>query len=216
MERLINISTDKAVKPVNVMDMTKALQEKIMLASNDDRWDTKFVCVRYGNVLGSRGSVIPLFREKLERNEPLPVTDLRMTRFLLTLPQAIGLVFYATVEGKGKELFVRKMPGCFIKDLAQVIAKGIAGREDYPIVQIGIRPGEKINETLVSEEETRCAIESHEYFIIYSHGAIDEPKLISNLEEYRLDNTQMLDKVSLAKLLGEEGWFDKDVSRLLI
>jgi len=216
VKKVVTISTDKAVKPVNVMGMTKALQERIMLSPNNDELDTKFICVRYGNVLGSRGSIIPFFRKKIDRNEPLPITDFKMTRFLFRLSQAIELVFHATTEGKGNELYVKKMPACRIIDLAQVMAKEISGKDGYPIIEIGIRPGEKIHEILVSEAEMRRVVESEQYFTIYPYGKIDKSRLISSFDEYRSNNVEMFDKKGIANLLRSEGWFDKDVSRLII
>lgn len=216
VERVITISTDKAVKPINAMGMTKALQEKIMLFPNNDELNTKFICVRYGNVLGSRGSVIPFFRGKINRNEPLPITDLKMTRFLLRLTEAIELVFHATAEGEGNELYVRKMPACRITDLAQVMGKEIGGKDNYPVIEVGIRPGEKIHEVLVSEAEMKRAVESNQYFTIYPYGKIDKPKLTFNFDEYRSDNTEILDKPSISKLLRSEGWFEKSVSKLIV
>ena len=216
VERVITISTDKAVKPINAMGMTKALQEKIMLSINNEELNTKFICVRYGNILGSRGSIIPFFREKIDRNEPLPLTDLKMTRFLIKLTEAIELIFHATVEGKGNELYARKMSACRIIDLAQVMGEEIYGNSNYPIIEIGIRPGEKIHEVLVSEAEMRRAVESDQYFIIYPYGKIDKPRLTSNFDEYRSDNAEMLDKTNIAKLLRSEGWFNKDISRPII
>lgn len=206
VDRVIAIGTDKAVKPVNAMGMTKALQEKLMMASNGDRWNTKFICVRYGNVLCSRGSVVPFFKETIERKEPIPVTDMRMTRFLLTLPQAIGLVFHATQAGKGGDLFVRKMPACYIKDLAEVMSKNMTGRDDYPIFESGVRPGEKLHEVLVSEEEIRRAVESETYYTILPHGKIKKPELMSKIDEYASNTTYMMSKEELLALLRNEGW----------
>ncbi|MFB5608376.1 MAG: SDR family NAD(P)-dependent oxidoreductase, partial [Candidatus Nitrosomaritimum yanchengensis] len=107
VKNVIAVSTDKAVKPVNAMGMTKALQEKIILSDDLSKDGTKFCCVRYGNVLGSRGSVIPLWNSKIEQNKPLPITHPKMTRFLLTLSQAIDLIFYSLKYGKGGEIFVK-------------------------------------------------------------------------------------------------------------
>lgn len=205
---VIAISTDKAVKPINVMGMTKAIQERIMLNSNnlnDDRWRTKFLCVRYGNVIGSRGSVIPFFKKRIEENKFLPITNYDMTRFLLTLHQAIDLVFKATVEGESGQLFVKKMPACKIVDLAKVMSKEITGRDDYPIKEVGIRPGEKIHEVLVSEEEMRRSIETETHYVIYPHGMLEKPKLINDIAEYASYNTTQLDNKSLAELLRSEG-----------
>ncbi len=203
---VVSISTDKAVKPINVMGMTKAIQERIMLSPRERGNNTKFVCVRYGNVIGSRGSVIPFFKERLEKGKFLPVTDYEMTRFLLTLDQAIDLVFQATREGESGQIFVRKMPACKIIDLARTMAKNITGRKDYPIREVGIRPGEKIHEVLVSEEEMHRVVETETHYVIYPHGRLKRPKLLRNLREYTSNNTEMLDEKGIVSLLKAEGW----------
>ncbi|MFH1036592.1 MAG: polysaccharide biosynthesis protein, partial [Patescibacteria group bacterium] len=118
---VVAISTDKAVKPVNVMGMTKAIQERILLNPSNGKHHTKFICVRYGNVIGSRGSVIPFFKEKIKKGEFLPITSFKMTRFMLRLEEAMDLVFKATAEGESGQLFVKKMPACYIIDLAKAM-----------------------------------------------------------------------------------------------
>lgn len=203
---VVSVSTDKAVKPVNVMGMTKAIQEKIMLNPGNKNPNTKFVCVRYGNVVGSRGSVIPLFKQRIKNNEFLPVSNYQMTRFLLTLDEAIELVFQATVEGKTGQLFVKKMPACKIIDLAKAMSYAMTKRKDYPIKEVGIRPGEKIHEVLVSEEELRRAVETKNNYIVYQHGQIDEPKLFRNINEYSSNNTDMLSSEQIIELLKNQGW----------
>lgn len=215
VKRVINISTDKAVKPVNAMGMTKAIQEKIMLSENEVFYDTVFACVRYGNVIGSRGSVIPLFKKKIELGEPLQITVKEMTRFLLTLEEAINLVFHATVYSKGGEIFIKKSPACRMFDLAKVMAGCISGNNDYPIVEIGIRPGEKIHEVLVSEEEMYRTREDNDFFVVYPHRVYleksknKEADFFSKLQnklEYTSSNTTILDSAKIAELLKKTGW----------
>ena len=203
---VVTLSTDKAVKPVNAMGMTKALGEKIILNPTYNHFDTKFVCVRYGNVLGSRGSVVPLFQQRLQTGRPLPVTDPEMTRFLLTLPQAIDLVFHAALYGQGGNLYVRKMPACTLGTLAKVMASAMTGRDDYPIEYIGVRPGEKIHEVLVSEEEMVRAVESETYYEIHQSVRLAESRLLRPLKEYTSNNTECLDEGQLLNLLRSEGW----------
>jgi len=203
---VVAISTDKAVKPVNVMGMTKAIQERIMLNPTNGRWPTKFVCVRYGNVVGSRGSVIPFFKERIEKGEFLPLTSSEMTRFLLRLKEAMELVFKATTEGESGQLFIKKMPACRVIDLAKIMAKAITKRDDYPIKETGIRPGEKIHEILVSEEEMHRAIETETNYIIYPHGKLEKPRLLRDLKEYTSNNTQILNEEGILSLLKKEGW----------
>ncbi len=160
---VVSISTDKAVKPVNVMGMTKALQERIMLDPSYSGGATRFVCVRYGNVLGSRGSVVPLFFDTIKKGLPLPITHPDMTRFQLTLKEAVRLVLWATVKGESGDLWVQKMPAARIPDLGLALAHGLTGRKDYPLAVIGLRPGEKMHEVLVSEEEMWRATELKNY-----------------------------------------------------
>jgi len=150
---VVSISTDKAVKPVNVMGMTKAIQERIVLGGNglNINKGTKLMCVRYGNVLRSRGSAVPFFRRQLMHGRKITITDDQMTRFFLTLNDAIDLVFHAVRSGEGGDIFVRKAPSARILDLARCIAEGMGKKFEYHI--IGKYPGEKVHEILISEEE---------------------------------------------------------------
>lgn len=209
VDTVVTISTDKAVKPVNVMGMTKALQERIMLSNYVKNSETKFVCVRYGNVVGSRGSVIPLFWSIIMKNSPLTVTDPRMTRFMLTLPEAIELVFKATLDSGSNIIYVKKMPACLISDLAKVMGKELGKRESYPINITGVRPGEKIHEILVSEEEMKRSVETEDNYIIHHYGTIKGPKVSGNVEEYTSFNTRRMSRPEIRRLLYESGWLSK-------
>lgn len=206
VETVVVISTDKAVKPVNVMGMTKAIQEKIILNPKNEVFDTKFICVRYGNVIGSRGSVIPFFKKRIENNAYLPITSNKMTRFLLRLEEAIDLVFKATIEGETGQLFVKKMPACYITELAKVMSEKLTNNNNYPIKEVGIRPGEKIHEVLVSEEEMRRAVETVDHYTIYPHGKLEEPILLNNIIEYSSDKTHILNQDEIISLLQKTGW----------
>jgi UDP-N-acetylglucosamine 4,6-dehydratase/5-epimerase len=167
LEAFVMISTDKAVKPVNVMGMTKALQERIVLKGNQSRLNqgTRFACVRYGNVLRSRGSVVPLFRRLLASGQRLKVTDERMTRFLLTLNDAIDLVLFAAAEQKGGEIFVRKAPAALITDMAAILSEEAGKSLEYDI--IGLLPGEKLNEIMLTEEELIRTEDLGDYYKIH-------------------------------------------------
>lgn len=162
VKKVIGISTDKACKPINVMGMTKALQERILIEANRNCPDTVFLCVRYGNVIASRGSVVPLFIEQARRGLPLSVTIPEMTRFLLTLERAVDTVLTALTDGRRGDTFVPKVPSAKIVDLAAAII----GERDLPIVFTGIRPGEKIHEIMVSEEECHRTVEHGKYYVI--------------------------------------------------
>lgn len=167
LERFVMVSTDKAVKPVNVMGMTKALAERTVLKGNLSRLNqgTRFACVRYGNVLRSRGSVIPLFRRLLASGKRLTITDERMTRFLLTLNDAIDLVLYAAEQQQGGEVFVRKAPAAYITDLAKILCEEAGKPLEYDL--IGLLPGEKLNEIMLTEEELIRAEDQGDYYKIH-------------------------------------------------
>jgi FlaA1/EpsC-like NDP-sugar epimerase len=162
VETVVGISTDKACKPVNVMGLTKALQERVLVAANILSPGTRFVCVRYGNVLASRGSVIPLFLEQIRQGGPVTVTEPSMTRFLLSLEQAVDVVFAALREARPGETLVPNAPAARVID----IARALIGTRDIPIRIDGIRPGEKMHETLVSEEECRHTSRRGDYYAI--------------------------------------------------
>lgn len=211
VETVVSISTDKAVKPVNVMGMTKALQERIMLDPSFNG-STRFVCVRYGNVLGSRGSVVPLFCEYILRNQPLPITHPGMTRFQLTLKQAVQLVLQAVLAGENGDIWVRKMPAAGITDLGRVLAYGLTGDLNYPQRILGTRPGEKMHEVLVSEEEMWRATEMDDYFLIPSWAKSAGKPGIQEGEfpEYASNGTHQLTDEELLDMLKLDGWVAED------
>lgn len=158
VETVVGISSDKACQPVSVMGMTKAIQERVLITGNLLGQGTRFTCVRYGNILASRGSVIPLFLNQVQSGGPLTVTDERMTRFLLSLEDAVDAVVAAVQHGNAGEILVPRAPTARIVD----IAKAIIGTRDVKLVVTGVRPGEKIHEVLVSEEEcARTIIDGH-------------------------------------------------------
>jgi FlaA1/EpsC-like NDP-sugar epimerase len=162
VETVVGISTDKACKPVNVMGMTKAIQERLFVRANLDGGDTRFICVRYGNVLASRGSVIPLFHEQIRRGGPVTITTTDMTRFLLSLEQAVDTIFAAVREGLRGETYIPRVPSAQVTN----IAEALIGDQKIETVVTGIRPGEKIHEILVSEEEAHRTIARGDYYVI--------------------------------------------------
>ena len=161
---VVGISTDKACKPVNVMGMTKAIQERILTAANIIVPETRFICVRYGNVLASRGSVIPLFHEQIQNGGPVTLTTGEMTRFLLSLESAVETIIAAVEKANPGEIFVPKVPASRIIDVAKVLI----GDRDIQIVYTGIRPGEKVHEILVSYEESWRTYDIGDYYVIGS------------------------------------------------
>lgn len=164
VETVIGISTDKAAKPVNAMGMTKALQERIFTSANILNKKTRFVCVRYGNVLASRGSVIPLFHKQIAAGGPVTITLPEMTRFLLSLDDAVDTVFAALEGAEAGETFIPIAPSATVLN----IAKALVGDKKIEIKVNGIRPGEKIHETLISEEEIYHTVKKGRYYAIKS------------------------------------------------
>lgn len=160
--RVVALSTDKAVNPVNLYGATKLCAEKIFVQGNAyaAQSATRFACVRYGNVVGSRGSVVPVFRQQLREQGRITVTDERMTRFWITLPQAVELVLYALEHMQGGEIFVPKIPSMRVVDLADAIAP------DVPRDLIGIRPGEKLHELLLTTDESRHAVDGGDVYVV--------------------------------------------------
>jgi FlaA1/EpsC-like NDP-sugar epimerase len=162
VETVVGISTDKACKPVNVMGMTKALQERVYAQANIRKPDTRFVCVRYGNVLASRGSVVPLFRDQIRRGGPVTITSEGMTRFLISLDQAVDTVFAAIRTALPGETYVPQAPSGRVIDVAQALI----GDRDVEVRLVGIRPGEKLHEILISEEETSRTVSRDGWYAI--------------------------------------------------
>ena len=173
IEKFITISTDKAVNPVNVMGATKLLAERLTISANYFKGDRKtaFSCVRFGNVMSSKGSVIPLFKKQIAIGGPVTITDADMTRFMMPLEDAVDLVFRLTELSKGGEIFIFKMPTLKIMDLAKIMIEELAPKYGYPpekikIKEIGSRPGEKNHEELMTKEEAKNALETKDMFII--------------------------------------------------
>lgn len=164
VETVVGISTDKACKPVNVMGLTKAIQERVFIQANLRCPNTRFVCVRYGNVLASRGSVIPLFHDQIRNGGPVTITTPDMTRFLLSLDQAVDTVFAAVLTGERGDTFIPRVPSALVSD----IAASLIGDRPIETIITGIRPGEKLHEILVSEEECFRTVERGNYYVITS------------------------------------------------
>lgn len=212
VEKVVALSTDKAVEPINAYGMAKALQERLITTANlYDTGKTTFVSTRYGNVLGSRGSVVPHFKKLISENNPLTITDPKMTRFIMNLQNSVELVLTAMTEGVGGEVFVRKMPGHTVLDLAEVILEA-SGKNTDKIVNIGIRPGEKLHETLISPSESIRTVEFGDYYVILPQISIPavEKKYagMKTLKEFKYasDTTEQIGKKELRELLKKEGW----------
>ncbi|MBD8499344.1 polysaccharide biosynthesis protein [Paenibacillus arenosi] len=166
ISKVIYVSTDKASNPSNTYGMTKALGERLIIHANEKSTATKFISVRSGNVLGSTGSVIPIFKRQIEQNLDVTITDMRMTRFFIALEEAVDMLLTATDHGYGGEIFVSKMPACKIIDIAKVLMEQ-QGKPDLHLIETGVRPGETLHEMLISECESETSMHFNEkYFVI--------------------------------------------------
>lgn len=205
VRKVILLSTDKAVYPINAMGISKALAEKLVLAKARDSRDTIFCAVRYGNVMASRGSVIPLFVDYIKRNKPLTVTNPHMTRFLLSLDDAIELVMLAIAKGQQGDLFIKKAPAATIEDLAHALINIFKSKSKINIV--GIRAGEKIHEALATQLELSRAEDLGAHFRIHSETSLSYGSFYTqgNLDnadaDYTSENTQRLTVKEIEKLL---------------
>lgn len=210
VSRVVCLSTDKAVYPINAMGISKALMEKVMVAKSRELKSTETVIcgTRYGNVMASRGSVIPLFARQIQAVQPLTLTDPHMTRFMMTLTNAVDLVLYAFANGSNGDIFVQKSPAATIDVLARAMCK-LLGVPDHPIQVIGTRHGEKLFETLLSREEMANAVDMGEYFRIppdlrdlnYAKFVEHGQETISASDDYNSHNTTRLDVDSMSALL---------------
>jgi len=215
VKRVVCLSTDKAVYPINAMGISKAMMEKIMVAKSRNVDDTKTVIcgTRYGNVMASRGSVIPLFIDQIRAKNPLTITDPYMTRFMMTLADAVDLVLYAFEHGNNGDIFVQKSPAATVEVLAKALT-GLMGKPDFPINVIGTRHGEKLYEALLSREEMVCAEDMGDYFRIppdlrdlnYAKFVEVGEEKISRMEDYNSHNTERLDIDGMQKLLLKLGF----------
>ncbi len=210
VEKMVGISTDKAVSPINTMGATKLLGERIIINAPIGTSSTQFACVRFGNVLNSVGSVIPLFRDQISKGGPVTLTSEDMTRFFMTIPQAVSLILEATEVMSGREIFVLKMNGLKILDLAEVMIEELAAShgfqaQDIKVKVIGLRPGEKLYEALFTEEE-RPFIEEKDHMFILRNSPYDsfQPDTQASFSNYSSDNMRMLSQSEIKDLLYKE------------
>ncbi len=208
VKRVVCLSTDKAVYPINAMGISKAMMEKVMVAKSRNDNSTIICGTRYGNVMASRGSVIPLFIEQVRSGQPLTLTDPNMTRFMMTLADAVDLVLYAFEHGNNGDMFVQKAPAATVETLARALTQFL-NKPDYAINIIGTRHGEKLYEALLSREEMACAEDMGDYFRVppdlrdlnYSKFVEQGEEKISHTEDYNSHNTQRLDIEGMQGLL---------------
>jgi UDP-glucose 4-epimerase len=209
VKRVVVLSTDKAAYPINAMGISKAMMEKVAVAKSRNFDDAKtIVCVtRYGNVMASRGSVIPLFLEQIKAGKPITITDPNMTRFMMTLDDAVDLVWYAFEHGKQGDLFVQKSPAATIETLAKAVLELTNTKSEIKI--IGTRHGEKLYETLVTREDMAKAEELEKYYRIpadnrdlnYAKFFSEGAPIVEEVEEYNSHNTERLDLDKMKQLL---------------
>jgi len=219
VERVICLSTDKAVYPINAMGLSKALMEKVLIAKSRISSDTIICATRYGNVMASRGSVIPLFVEQIKAGKPITVTDSNMTRFMMTLEDSVDLVLFAFQNGNPGDVFVQKSPAATIGQLAKAIAE-VLGVPDHPVYIIGTRHGEKLYEVLLSREEMVKAEDMGKYYRVlpdlrdlnydkyFQEGEIE----VSTAEDYNSHNTEQLDIEGIKELLLSIPYITKNIN----
>ncbi|AMA64736.1 UDP-glucose 4-epimerase [Candidatus Arsenophonus lipoptenae] len=221
VKRIICLSTDKAVYPINAMGISKAMMEKIILAKarNLSKSSTVICATRYGNVMASRGSVIPLFVNQILKNKPISVTNLEMTRFMMTIEDAVDLVMHAFSKGKNGDIFVQKTPAATIEVLVKAITE-LMNKPKHPINIIGFRHGEKLFETLLTREEMSYAEDQDNYYRIpldnrnlnYSNFFKTKEKKITEITDYNSHNTTKLLIDDIKKLLLKLKFFKKIIS----
>ena len=210
VKKVVCLSTDKAAYPINAMAMSKALMEKVIVAKgrNINEEETTICLTRYGNVMASRGSVIPLFIDQVRNGKPITITDPNMTRFMMSLDQAVDLVLFAFKNGKNGDLFIQKSPAATIEVLAHAM-KDILGKPEHEVKIIGTRHGEKLYEVLMTKEEKVRAIDMGEYFRVpadgrdlnYSKYFEEGQEVITEAEEYNSHNTYRLNEEELKEML---------------
>lgn len=210
VKKVVVLSTDKAVYPINAMGVSKAMMEKVAVAKSRNLTDEETIisCTRYGNVMASRGSVIPLFIEQIRLGKPITITDPSMTRFMMSLDQAVELVLFAFENATNGDIFVQKAPAASIELLGKSIKKLLKNPE-HEIRVIGTRHGEKLYETLLTREEMVHVQDMGEYYRIpadtrdlnYNQFVEDGTEIVTQAHEYHSHNTQQLDEVSLINML---------------
>lgn len=208
VKKVIALSTDKAVYPINVMGVSKAMMEKVVVSKGRNVQDTMIACTRYGNVMASRGSVIPLFISQIRNGTPITITDPSMTRFMMSLDQAVDLVLFAFENGQSGDIFVQKAPAATVELLVNTV-KRILGRPNHEVKIIGTRHGEKLYETLLTKEEMVKAIDMGKYYRIpadtrdlnYNKFFEEGDVVITEAGEYHSHNTYRLSEDELTELL---------------
>ena len=222
VQKLILLSTDKAVYPINSMGLSKAMAEKLLIAKSRLQHSTKTVmcATRYGNVLASRGSIVPLLVSKIKKGEKLTITDPEMTRFIMTLKDSVELVLFAFKNGKSGDIFVQKAPACTVKNLSKAVKEIFKKESKIDDKIIGTRHGEKLYETLVSREEMSRVIDLKKYYKIpadnrdlnYSKYFIEGNKKIKRVDDYTSHNTRQLSVLDIKKILLSLDYIKREIN----
>jgi UDP-glucose 4-epimerase len=218
VKKVIALSTDKAVYPINAMGISKAMMERVIVAKGRNVKDTMIACTRYGNVMASRGSVIPLFIDQVRNGKPITITDPNMTRFMMSLDDAVDLVLFAFENGQSGDIFVQKAPAATVELLAHTM-KNILGVPDHEVKTIGTRHGEKLYETLLTKEEMVKAIDMERYYRIpadtrdlnYNQFFEEGEEVVTEAGEYHSHNTHRLNEDELTELLLNLGEIKDDL-----
>jgi len=216
VKKVVCLSTDKAVYPINAMGISKAMMEKIVVAKSRTTSGTVVCITRYGNVMGSRGSVIPLFMDQMSTKTPLTITDPQMTRFMMSLDEAVDLVLFAFSNGGPGDIFIQKSPATSVKTLSEAL-KSLVGDAQYPVQVIGTRHGEKLYECLMSREEKTAAIDMGDYFRIppdgrgLNYSSYEASGIIKegNAMDYTSHNTTQLDLAEMREILSKLNFVQK-------
>lgn len=217
VSKVIDVSTDKAVDPLNLYGLTKAAGERLIIAANLNSPTTRFVCVRGGNVLGTTGSVIPLFKSQIEKLNKVTITDENMTRFFMSVKEAISMLLYAAANSVGGEIYVMKTGSCTISTLADVMIKNLGNSKTKKEI-IGVRPGEKTHEVLISRHEAHRTLDKDGYYIILP--SLNIKKTVVHYQklkykkfkgdEFSSLTSRSITPTELTALLKKEGWLEKD------
>ncbi len=220
VKSVICLSTDKAAYPINAMGISKALEEKVAIAKSRTSGKTKICCTRYGNVMCSRGSVIPLWIDQIRNKKPITLTDPNMTRFIMSLEEAVDLVLFAFENGETGDLFIQKAPACTIRTQAEAVCELFGGNKD-DIKVIGIRHGEKLYETLLTNEECAKAIDLGDFYRVpadnrglnYDKYFSDGDEKRNALSEFNSNNTRLLNVEETKAKIAELAYIQEELKK---
>ncbi|MCQ2387256.1 MAG: polysaccharide biosynthesis protein [Clostridia bacterium] len=221
VKAVICLSTDKAAYPINAMGITKAIEEKVAIAKSRNSGETKICCTRYGNVMCSRGSVIPLWIDQIKNGQPITLTEPKMTRFIMSLEEAVDLVLFAFENGKNGDLLIQKAPACTIQTQAEAVCELFGGKKE-DIKVIGIRHGEKMYETLLTNEECAKAVDMGNFYRVpadnrglnYDKYFKEGDEKRNTLTEFNSNNTKLLNVEETKKKIASLSYIQEELKKL--